>query len=116
MQKKLLGHVGVDSGQLMVTDPCYVTQFVNNEFTTGDHEDIDTSYSYNGSCNQTCKTKNQGGEGFATIKRRGVLWAKAHGPGPCALPFCRHSDRTDTAHLCSFTKNQGHPLVRVTPQ
>ena len=62
MQKKLLGHVGVDSGQLMVTDPCYVKQFVNNEFTTGDHEDIDTSYSYNGSCNQTCKTKNQGGE------------------------------------------------------
>jgi hypothetical protein len=44
MQKKLLGHVGVDSGQLMVTDPCYVRQFVNNEFTTGDHEDIDTSY------------------------------------------------------------------------
>ena len=27
-----LGNVGVDSGQLMVTDPCYVKIFKNNEF------------------------------------------------------------------------------------
>ena len=27
-----LGSVGVDSGQLMVTDPCYVKMFKNNEF------------------------------------------------------------------------------------
>jgi len=32
MQKKLLGHVGVDSGQLIVTDPCYLNQFHNNEY------------------------------------------------------------------------------------
>ena len=32
MNKELLGHVGVDSGQLMVTDPCYLKQFVNNEY------------------------------------------------------------------------------------
>jgi hypothetical protein len=32
MQKKLLGHVGVDSGQLIVTDPCYIKMFTNNEF------------------------------------------------------------------------------------
>ena len=24
MKKKLLGHVGVDSGQLLITDPCYI--------------------------------------------------------------------------------------------
>ena len=32
MSKKLLGHVGVDSGQLMVTDPCYINMFKINEF------------------------------------------------------------------------------------
>jgi len=32
MNKELLGHVGVDSGQLMVTDPCYLKQFDNNEY------------------------------------------------------------------------------------
>ena len=32
MPKKLLGHVGVDSGQLMVTDPCYLNRFENNDY------------------------------------------------------------------------------------
>ena len=32
MSKKLLGHVGVDSGQLMVTDPCYLNRFKTNEY------------------------------------------------------------------------------------
>ena len=32
MLKKLLGYVNVDSGQLMVTDPCYLKQFENNEY------------------------------------------------------------------------------------
>ena len=32
MNKELLGHVGVDSGQLLVTDPCYLKQFDNNEY------------------------------------------------------------------------------------
>ena len=32
MSKKLLGHVGVDSGQLMVTDPCYLNRFENNDY------------------------------------------------------------------------------------
>lgn len=31
--KKLIGHCGVDSGQLIITDPCYLKDFVNNEFT-----------------------------------------------------------------------------------
>jgi hypothetical protein len=32
MHRTLLGHVNVDSGQLMVTDPCYLTNFKNNAF------------------------------------------------------------------------------------
>ena len=32
MHRTLLGHVNVDSGQLMVTDPCYLTNFKNNDF------------------------------------------------------------------------------------
>jgi hypothetical protein len=32
MHRTLLGHVNVDSGQLMVTDPCYLTNFENNAF------------------------------------------------------------------------------------
>lgn len=32
MEKIFLGKVGVDSGQLMITDPCYVNDFESNEF------------------------------------------------------------------------------------
>jgi hypothetical protein len=32
MKKIFLGHVGVDSGQLMITDPCYVNDFKSNDF------------------------------------------------------------------------------------
>jgi len=32
MLKTLIGKVGVDSGQLMVTDPCYLDRFENNDY------------------------------------------------------------------------------------
>ena len=32
MKKIFLGNVGVDSGQLMITDPCYVNDFESNDF------------------------------------------------------------------------------------
>tara|TARA_R100000081_G_C4673659_1_gene93875 strand:- start:76 stop:558 length:483 start_codon:yes stop_codon:yes gene_type:complete len=32
MNKVLIGKVGVDSGQLMVTDPCYLNRFENNDY------------------------------------------------------------------------------------
>ena len=32
MKEKYLGRCGVDSGQLLLTDPCYLKDFKNNEF------------------------------------------------------------------------------------
>ena len=32
MNKVLIGKIGVDSGQLMVTDPCYLNRFENNDY------------------------------------------------------------------------------------
>ena len=61
MKKVKIGTAGVDSGQLMVSDPCYVKDFINNEFNTKTKK-LDYSYSYNGACTQTCINENQGGE------------------------------------------------------
>jgi hypothetical protein len=61
---KLIGYVGVDSGQLMITDPCYLTSFKS------DHPDsvIDLDearlhppienlpYSYGGACAGSCSS------------------------------------------------------------
>lgn len=30
--KKLLGHIGVDSGHVLITDPCYLSAWKDNEF------------------------------------------------------------------------------------
>lgn len=30
--KELIGHIGVDSGQVMIVDPCYLAQWEDNEF------------------------------------------------------------------------------------
>ena len=32
MEKVYIGNVGVDSGQLMITDPCYVSSFKNDDY------------------------------------------------------------------------------------
>lgn len=30
--KELIGHIGVDSGQVMIVDPCYLSEWEDNEF------------------------------------------------------------------------------------
>ena len=30
--QKILGHIGVDSGQVMVGDPCYLSKWKDNEY------------------------------------------------------------------------------------
>lgn len=60
--KKLIGSVAVDSGQLMITDPCYLSRWKNNEVEDLEQKEIDNSYSYNGACHTTFKREDQGGE------------------------------------------------------
>lgn len=54
-----LGEVGVDSGQLMITDPCYIDSEWKQEEHTGEHREGDHGpgvlfpYSYDGACRAT---------------------------------------------------------------
>jgi hypothetical protein len=71
----LLGYAAVDSGQLLVTDPCYLKDWQANEY---DDEKPDSeglhSYSYQGACNATC-----GGLGDTKPRYGGALrFAKGH--------------------------------------
>tara|TARA_R110000744_G_scaffold43055_3_gene96790 strand:+ start:1090 stop:1407 length:318 start_codon:yes stop_codon:yes gene_type:complete len=63
MNKKLIGRFGVDSGQVMLVDPCYVKDFESNEFNflEKNKKNPNNSFSYNGACNQTCFTDAMGG-------------------------------------------------------
>jgi len=62
MSEVLIGNIGVDSGQMMLCDPCYVKDFVNTE-------DLDLSskgyaykgeFSYGGACEATLSDKKAG--------------------------------------------------------
>lgn len=70
-----IGHVGVDSGQLIITDPCYLDSWENDEF---DSADAPLNYSYSGACAATLG-KNGGAEiGSGT---QGVASRTAYGDG-----------------------------------
>ena len=72
---RLIGHVGVDSGQVMITDPCYLSDWKNDEF---DSNDAPLNYSYSGACAATLG-ENGGAEiGSGT---QGVASRTAHGDG-----------------------------------
>lgn len=63
MEKKLIGYVAVDSGQLLVTDPCYLKDFTSNELETEEVKEI-YDYSYDGCCNATLNSRIGGCLGF----------------------------------------------------
>jgi hypothetical protein len=79
LKRVLLGHVGVDSGQIMISDPCYVKDFNDNEdFDPARADDAGNyPYSYNGSCGATL-SEAMGGQ-LGTIS--GVVSSTGYGDG-----------------------------------
>lgn len=70
--RQLIGHVGVDSGQILLTDPCYLDSWKDDDAFSvieagrlnGHHneEPLDTyPYSYGGACGASC-SRNHGAE------------------------------------------------------
>jgi hypothetical protein len=59
-KKELLGNFAVDSGQVMIGDPCYLDGFNNDDYQ---EDGVEHEYSYSGSC-ATTSTKENGGELF----------------------------------------------------
>lgn len=57
-KRKLLGRFGVDSGQVLIIDPCYLEHWRNNEYND---KDQDNDLSYNGACHTTLNSKKMGG-------------------------------------------------------
>lgn len=72
---RFIGYVGVDSGQVMITDPCYLHDWKADNFTEkGDRLD----YSYSGACNATLGENGGNAIGSGT---QGVASRTAYGDG-----------------------------------
>jgi hypothetical protein len=74
MNGELIGHVGVDSGQIMIGDPCYLRQWGGHDFTSfGSEYEPSGEYSYDGACLATLSDKGAGelGNGLAIATQTG---------------------------------------------
>ena len=77
----LLGHVAVDSGQLMICDPCYIdSEWVNSEKVTDSNEEERFSY-------EACAKATLSSEGYGQLKFKrghtgvGLAFGTAYGDG-----------------------------------
>lgn len=72
---RFIGYVGVDSGQVMITDPCYLAEWKADDFT---EQGSRLDYSYSGACNATLGENGGNAIGSGT---QGVASRTAFGDG-----------------------------------
>lgn len=73
MKSKIIGYCGVDSGQLVIIDPCYLNKWTDGDFA-GQGEPSNNSY--DGACRISLNEQG-GGE----IKEGGVVVSTGYGDG-----------------------------------
>jgi hypothetical protein len=75
MQKKLIGYVAVDSGQLLIADPCYLRDWKNGDYPGGNH------YA------RACRISLDGGGTItiAGLAGDGVVFPSGYGDGEYAV-------------------------------
>ena len=80
-KRKLLGHCGVDSGQLVIVDPCYLSEWKDGE-AFPNLEDKNKNNHYAACCEITTRNKDQGGEVLvAGVAGTGVVATSGLGDG-----------------------------------
>lgn len=70
MSEVLIGHIGVDSGQMMLCDPCYINgNWDTNEADFQNIEQHHREFSYGGACEATLSEKRAGvlGSGLGAV-------------------------------------------------
>lgn len=101
--RKLLGHIGVDSGQVMVGDPCYLERYKANEFSAEQGDNTVTGeYSYDGVCRTTCYTDLQGG---AVGGHDAVACSSGYGDG-CYPVYAEYKDGHITRLIVDFVEDE----------
>jgi hypothetical protein len=87
-----IGVVGVDSGQLVITDPCYIDSQWKEEEFTGDGK-AKYNFSYNACCQKTIGNENTGQLNFE-LGHAGVGVVVRTGYGDGVYPVIATIDKT----------------------
>jgi hypothetical protein len=80
----LIGHVAVDSGQIMIADPCYIEAGFNNQFdpdTKNQGEQPKYEMNYDGCCNATLSKRGFGQLGNEYTEMLGLACGTLYGDG-----------------------------------
>ena len=86
--KKRIGFVAVDSGQLMVCDPCYLSEWKNDEFDNPKSKKTD--FSYSNVCKITLEKPDFAGQINFKLGHEGRAVAFASGFGDGCYPVIGH--------------------------
>lgn len=97
----LIGHVAVDSGQIMIVDPCYINADFPKEFDPGQLGEFDDSptqpsyeMNYDGCCNASLNKNGYGQLGNNFSDTLGFVSRTAYGDG--VYPVYADIDRNGT--------------------
>jgi hypothetical protein len=98
-EEKLIGHVGVDSGQIMITDPCYIdSQWKETEYIGDNGEPNEAGlypFDYAGCCDATLSEGQAGALRFAMgHEGAGVVTSAGFGDGSYPV-YATFSDEGD---------------------
>lgn len=101
----LVGHCGVDSGQIMLSDPCYVKDF-RDEMSEGGEFVGDLPepypYTYNGACSATLQGDLGGGQ---LGRSMGVVVSSGYGDGVYPVYVKHTSDGRIASATIVFVSN-----------
>jgi hypothetical protein len=98
-----IGQVAVDSGQIMIIDPCYINKDFCNEFD-GTYEDKQRgSYemNYNGCCEATLNEKGYGAIGNEYVDALAIASRTTYGDGVYPV----YAEFNDNGQITSLTIN-----------
>lgn len=84
--KTLIGQVAVDSGQIMIIDPCYIKEDFSNEFIpdgseSGAAQKESYEMNYDGCCNATLSDKGFGPIGNKYVNELAIACGTLYGDG-----------------------------------
>lgn len=92
------GSFGVDSGQAMVGDPCYLTEWNPNENDDFEPDSYAGEYGYLGACHATLSDKQYGVLGFSSA----VAFTTGYGDGLYPVYVLKNSDGRISKVLIDF--------------
>lgn len=93
-----VGSFGVDSGQAMVGDPCYLDDWSTDDGKDWNPDGHAGEYSYQGACNATLSDKQAGVLGFSSA----VVFATGYGDGIYPVYVLKNSEGRIVKVLIDF--------------